>query len=87
MEKDALCDMNEKFQGMKGVADGGWRMLVLGRGGRKVGRVKWYIGKGVWFGYGAGGRVIRRGVVEKLGEAAQGVATEGRWCRPGAPRW
>ena len=87
MEKDALCDMNEGFRGMKGVADGGWSMLVWGRGGWKVGRVKWYIGRGVWFGYGASGRVIRRGVVEKLGEAAQGVATEGRWCRPGAPRW
>ena len=76
MEKDALCDMNEKFQGMKGVADGGWRMLVWRRGGRKVGRVKWYIGRGVWFGYGASGGVIRRGVVEKLGEAAQGASKE-----------
>ena len=43
----------------------------------EVGRVKWYIGRGVWFGYGASGRMIRRGVVEKLGEAAQGVLKEG----------
>ena len=31
----------------------------------------------MWFGYGASGRMIRRGVVEKLGEAAQGVLKEG----------
>ena len=62
---------------MKGVADEGWSMLVWGRGGWKVGRVKWYIGMGVWFGYGASGRMIRRGVVEKLGETIQGVS-EGR---------
>ena len=78
MEKDALCDMNEKFQGMKGVADGGWSMLVWGRGGWKVGRVKWYIGMGVWYGYGASGRRIRGGVVEKLGETVQGVSKGGR---------
>ena len=77
MEKDALCDMNEGLRGMKGVADGGWSMLVWGRGGWKVGRVKWYIGSMVRFGYGASGRMIRRGVVEKLGEAAQGVSKEG----------
>ena len=76
MEKDALCEMNEGFRGMKGVADGGWSMLVWGRGGWKVGRVKWYIGMGVWYGYGASGRRIRRGVVEKLGETVQGVSKE-----------
>ena len=86
MEKDALCDMNEGFRGMRGVADGGWIMLVWGRGGWKVGRVKWYIWRGVWFGYGASGRMIRRGVVEKLGEAAQGASKEGRWCWLGAPQ-
>ena len=78
MEEDALCDMNEGLRGMKGVADGGWSMLVWGRGGWKVGRVKWYIGMGVWFGYGASGRRIRGGVVEKLGETVQGVSKEGR---------
>ena len=77
MEKDAMCDMNEGLQGMKEVSDEGWSMLVWGRGGGKVGRVKWYIGMGVWFGYGASGRMIRRGVVEKLGEAAQGASKEG----------
>ena len=49
-----------------------------GGGGRKVGRVKWYIGRGVWFGYGASGRRIRGGVVEKLGETVRGVSKEGR---------
>ena len=48
----------------------------LGEGGWKVGRVKWYIGRGVWFGYGASGRRIRGGVVEKLGETVQGVSKE-----------
>ena len=86
MEKDALCDMNEGLRGMKGVADGEWSMLVWGRGGWKVGRVKWYIGRGVWFGYGASGRMIRRGVVKKLGEAAQVCQRKGRWCWLGAPR-
>ena len=76
MEKDALCETNEGFRGVKGVADGGWSMLVWGRGGRKVGRVKWNIGRGVWFGYGASGKMIRRRVVEKLGEAAQGASKE-----------
>ena len=38
-----MCDMNEGLQGMKGVAGEGWSMLVWGRGGWKVGRVKWYI--------------------------------------------
>ena len=78
MEKDALCEMNEGFRGVKGVADGGWSMLVWGRGGWKVGRVKWYIGMGVWYGYGASGRRIRGGVVEKLGETVQGVSKGGR---------
>ena len=78
MEKDAVWDMNEGLQEMKGVADEGWSMLVWGRGGRKVGRVKWYIGMGVWYGYGASGRRIRGGVVEKLWETVQGVSKEGR---------
>ena len=52
-------------------------MLVWGRGGWKVGRVKWYIGRGVWFGYGASGRRIKEGVVEKLGETVQGVSKGG----------
>ena len=58
-----MWDMNEGLQEMKGVADEGWSMLVWG----KVGRVKWYIGMGVWFGYDASGRRIRGGVVEELG--------------------
>ena len=76
MEKDAMCETNEGLQGMKGDADEGRRMLVWGRGGWKVGRVKWYIGMGVWYGYGASGRRIRGGVVEKLGETVQGVSKE-----------
>ena len=71
---------------MKGVADGEWSMLDWGRGGWKVGRVKWYIGSMVRFGYGASGRMIRRGVVEKLGEATQVCQRKGRWCWLGAPR-
>ena len=78
MKKDTMCDMNEGLQGMEGVANEGWSMLVWGRGGWKVGRVKWYIGMGVWYGYGASGRRIRGGVVEKLGETVQGVSKEGR---------
>ena len=78
MKKDAMCDMNEGLQGMEGVANEGWSMLVWGRGGWKVGRVKWYIGMGVWYGHGASGRRIRGGVVEKLGETVQGVSKEGR---------
>ena len=31
---------------------------------------------GVWYGYGASGRRIRGGVVEKLGETVQGVSKE-----------
>ena len=73
-----MCDMNERLQGMEGVVNEGWSRLVWGRGGWKVGRVKWYIGMGVWYGYGASGRRIRRGVVEKLGETVQGVSKEGR---------
>ena len=76
MEKDAMCDMNEGLQGMKGVADEGWSMLVWGRGGWKVGRVKWYIGMRVWFGCGVSVRRIGEGVVEKLGETIQGVLKE-----------
>ena len=76
MEKDALCDMNEGLRGMKGVADGGWSMLVWGRGGWKVGRVKWYMGMRVWFGCGVSGRRIGEGVVEKSGETIQGVSKE-----------
>ena len=72
-----MCDMNERLQGMERAADEGWSMLVWGRGGWKVGRVKWYIGMVVWFGYGASGRRIREGVVEKLGETVQGVSKEG----------
>ena len=63
MEKDAMCETNEGLQGMKRDADEGRRMLVWGRGGWKVGRVKWYIGMGVWIGCGASGRRIREGVV------------------------
>ena len=33
MEKDAMCVLNEGLKGMKGVADGGWSMLVWGSGG------------------------------------------------------
>ena len=76
MKKDAMCGMNEGLQGMEGVVNEGWSMLVWGRGGWKVGRVKWYIGMGVWFGYGASGRRIKEGVVEKLGETIQGVLKE-----------
>ena len=59
---------------MEGAADGGWGMLVWGRGGWKVGRVKWYIGMRVWFGCGVSVRRIGEGVVEKLGETNQGVS-------------
>ena len=76
MEKDAMCDMNEGLQGMEGVANEGWSMLVWGRGGWKVGRVKWYIGMRVWFGCGVSDRRIGEGVVEKLGETIQGVSKE-----------
>ena len=58
-----MCDMNERLQGMERAAGEGWSMLVWGRGGWKVGRVKWYIGMGVWIGCGASGRGIREGVV------------------------
>ena len=61
---------------MKRDADEGRRMLVWGRGGWKVGRVKWYIGMRVWFGCGVSGRRIGEGVVEKLGETIQGVLKE-----------
>ena len=71
-----MCDMNERLQGMERAADEGWSMLVWGRGGWKVGRVKWYSGRGVWFGCGASGRRIGEGVVEKLGETNQGVSKE-----------
>ena len=71
-----MCDMNERLQGMERAADEGWSMLVWERGGRRVGRVKWYVGMGVWFGYGASGRRIKEGVVEKLGETIQGVSKE-----------
>ena len=76
MEKDAVWDMSEGLQGLRRVADEGWSMLVWERGGRRVGRVKWYVGMGVWFGYGASGRRIKEGVVEKLGETIQGVLKE-----------
>ena len=59
---------------MERAADEGWSMLVWGRGGWKFGRVRWYIGMGVWFGCGASGRRIGEGVVEKLGETIQGVS-------------
>ena len=73
-----MCDMNERLQGMERAADEGWRMVVWGRGGWKVGRVRWYIGMGVWLGCGASGRRIGEGVVERLGETIQGVSKEGR---------
>ena len=76
MEKDAVCDMSEGLQGLRRVADEGWSMLVWERGGRRVGRVKWYVGMGVWVGYGASGRRIEEGVVEKLRETIQGVSEE-----------
>ena len=76
MKKGAMCDMNERLQGMERAADEGWSMLVWGRGGGKVGRVKWYIGMRVWFGCGVSGRKIGEGVVEKLGETIQGVLKE-----------
>ena len=63
MEKDVMCETNEGLQGMKGDADEGRRKLVWGRGGWEVGRVKWYLGMGVWIGCGASGRGIREGVV------------------------
>ena len=47
MEKDAVWDMSEGLQGLRRVADEGWSMLVWERGGRRVGRVKWYVGMGV----------------------------------------
>ena len=78
MKKDAVCDKNEGLQGMEGVANEGWSMLVWGRGGWKVGRVKWYIGMGVWLGCGVSGRRIGEGVVKKLGETIQGVSKERR---------
>ena len=68
--------MSEGLQGLRRVADEGGSMLVWERGGRRVGRVKWYVGMGVWFGYGASGRRIKEGVVEKLGETIQGVSKE-----------
>ena len=46
MEKDAPCDMNEGFRGMRGVADGGWSLLVWGRGGLMGGEMKRYGGRG-----------------------------------------
>ena len=58
-----MCDMNKGLQGMRRVADEGWSMLVWGRGGWKVGRVKWYVGMGVWNGCGASGRSIRERIV------------------------
>ena len=71
-----MCDMNERLQGMERAADEGWSMLVWGRGGWKVGRVKWYIGMRVWFGCGVSVRRIGEGVVERLGETIQGVLKE-----------
>ena len=71
-----MCDMNERLQGMDRAAGEGWSMLVWGRGGRKVERVKWYIGMRVWFGCGVSGRRVGEGVVEKLGETIQGVLKE-----------
>ena len=70
---------------MEGAADGGWGMLVWGRGGWKVGRVKWYIGMRVWFGCGVSVRRIGEGVVEKLGETVQGVSKEGKMVLVGRP--
>ena len=72
-----MCETNEGLKGMKRDADEGRRMLVWGRGGWKVGRVKWYIGMGVWIGYGASEGWIGEGVVEKLGEAGQGGSRNG----------
>ena len=46
-------------------------MLVWRRGRLVDGRVKWYIGRDVLFGYGASGRGIGGGGAEKFGEAAR----------------
>ena len=63
---------------MEGAADGGWGMLVWGRGGWKVGRVKWYIGMRVWFGCGVSVRRIGEGVVEKIrGDSSRCVKGRG----------
>ena len=40
VDGDVLCVVNEGFEGLKGVADEGWIMLVWGRGRLAVGRVK-----------------------------------------------
>ena len=40
VDGDALCVVNEGFEGLKGVADEGWIVLVWGRGRLAVGRVK-----------------------------------------------
>ena len=71
-----MCDMNEGLQGVERAADEGWSMLVWGRGGWKVGRVRWYIGMGVWFGCGASGGRIGEGVVEKLEGVGRGGPEE-----------
>ena len=63
---------------MDRAADEGWSMLVWGRGGRKVGRVKWYIGMRVRYGYGASGRRMCRGVEGEIREASQGDAKDGK---------
>ena len=51
-------------------------MLVWRRGRLADGRVKWYIGRGVWYGYGASGRRIGEGVVEKLEGVGRGGPEE-----------
>ena len=56
-------------------------MLVWRRGRLADGRVKWYIGRDVLFGYGASGRWIGERVVEKnLEGAGRGGPEERRWC-------
>ena len=51
--------------------------MVWRRGRLADGRVKWYIGRDVLFGYGASGRWIGERVVEKLEGAGRGGPEEG----------
>ena len=51
--------------------------MVWRRGRLADGRVKWYIGRDVLFGYGASGRWIGERVVEKLGGGGRGGSKEG----------
>ena len=46
MEKDVMCVLNEGLEGMKGVPDEGWSMLVWGRGGRRLDGLSGILGGG-----------------------------------------